>query len=345
MTPSSQFADPATAPLSSAPQPGRIKLGLVWMPRNIHEAIRIARTADRAGFDALGICDSPILWDEVYPVCTACLSATERVRLGPNVTNPVTRHWTIHAASLRANNSLAPGRAMLGIGPGDGAVFSIGLKPAGDETLASAVREIRAAAPNAGEIQVAAGGLRKARVAGQVGDAVILGTGLDEGALGNLAAAADEGALDTRAAGVRPERWGLAHINVVDGEKDLPAARIATRPLAIAYARHALSITSEGKNVPEEYREELSERLARYSFSTHSVPGAENPNGALLADRPELEDYVLERFALVGTPEECRARLERIALAAGLTGVWLIVVVPEPEELVDRVAAAFADLL
>ena len=105
------------------------------MPSDIRRAIGIARLAEAGGFSRLGICDSPILYHEVYPVVAACLAATESIRIGPNVTNPVTRHWTIHAASMRANDRLAPGRAMLGIGAGDGAVHTLGLRPADGPTL------------------------------------------------------------------------------------------------------------------------------------------------------------------------------------------------------------------
>jgi alkanesulfonate monooxygenase SsuD/methylene tetrahydromethanopterin reductase-like flavin-dependent oxidoreductase (luciferase family) len=321
-----------------------VKLGLVWMPRDIREAVRIAIAADAAGFDALGLCDSPVLYDEVYPSVTACLSATERLRVGPNVTNPVTRHWTIHAASLRAHEKLAPGRAMLGIGPGDGAVYGIGREPAGNAALEAAVREIHAAAPGCGEIQVAAGGLRRAGAAGRCGDAAILGTGLDPGALAALGEAVEVGSRE-REDGSRVGRWGLAHLNLVAEEDELEGALEATRPLAIAYARHALASTFTGKNVPEPFQAPLAERLGRYSFDTHAQAGGTNPNGELLAGARDLEDYVMDRFSIVGTAGACRQRLLALGEQAGLDGIWLIIVVPEPEVQVARAAVAFADLL
>jgi alkanesulfonate monooxygenase SsuD/methylene tetrahydromethanopterin reductase-like flavin-dependent oxidoreductase (luciferase family) len=122
-------------------------------------------------------------------------------------------------------------------------------------------------------------------------------------------------------------------------------AAAVTRPLATAYARHALTGPSSGKNIPAEIRAPLVERLGHYSFDTHAVPGRVNPNSRLLADRPDLERYVLERFAIVGTPDECRERLGAVVEAANLDGVWLIVVVDDPETQVRRCAVAFADLL
>jgi alkanesulfonate monooxygenase SsuD/methylene tetrahydromethanopterin reductase-like flavin-dependent oxidoreductase (luciferase family) len=315
------------------------KLGLVWMPRDSREAVQLAIAADAAGFYALGLCDSPVLYDEVYPATTACLLVTERLKVGPNVTNPVTRHWSIHAATLRAHEHLAPGRGMLGIGPGDGAVFSIGRQPADDEMLEESVTEIRGAAPAGSEIQVAAGGLRRAAVAGRVADGVILGTGLDVDALEELGAAAE----GQSPAGV--ERWGLVHIHVVDNESDVAEAIGVTRPLAIAYARHAFAVTYRGKHVPQDLQEPLAMRLGRYSFAAHSRPGTANPNGQLLTDMPELERYVMERFAIVGTPEYCRARLAGVVEAARLDGVWLIVVVNDPRTQIERCAETFAKML
>lgn len=323
-----------------------MRLGLIWMPRDIREAVRIARKAEAGGFAALGICDSPILYEEVYPVVTACLDATDSIRVGPNVTNPVTRHWTIHAASLRANHRLAPGRANLGIGPGDGAVHTLGLRPASDAMLEDSVRKIRTAAPGCGEIFIAAGGPRRARVAGRVADSVLLGTGLDAGALDTLGAAVDEGRAES---GDRPEgpveRWGMAHLNVVERESEVAAAVRATMPLAVTNARHAFSGTYVGKNVPADLQEPFRARLARYRFMSHAAPGAGSPNGSLLADRPDLEAYAMERFTIVGTAATCRARVERLAAETDLDGLWFSIVVPEPEALVERAATAFGDLL
>jgi alkanesulfonate monooxygenase SsuD/methylene tetrahydromethanopterin reductase-like flavin-dependent oxidoreductase (luciferase family) len=322
-----------------------VELGLIWMPNDIQQAIRIARLAEEGGFSTLGICDSPILYHEVYPVVTACLAATESIRIGPNVTNPVTRHWTIHAASMRANHRLAPGRAMLGIGAGDGAVHTLGLQPADGPTLERAVREIRRAAPGRGEIHLAAGGPRRARLAGRVGDAALLGTGLDAGALQFLGEAVDAGRQGETGEGRRVQRWAMAHLNVVADEADVEAAREATKPLAVTNARHAFSGSYEGKNVPLELQGPFRERLARYEFMSHAVPGATSANAALLADRPDLEEYAMERFTIVGTPDQCRARVARLAEESDLDGLWFAIVVPDPETLVQRAAEAFADLL
>jgi len=322
-----------------------LKLGLYWIPGDIRRAVDLVRLADDAGFPIFGVCDSPILYEDAYPVITACLAATTSIEIGPNMTNPVTRHWSIHAATLRAHDHLAPGRAMLGIAAGDGAVHSLGLRPTDDTTFEDAVQQIRKAAPGCGRIHIAAGGPRRARLAGRLADAALLGCGLDVTALRALGDALDLGCLEEHMGGRRVERWAMAHLNIVESERDLEAARAATLPLAVAYARHAFSTSFASKNVPPEFQQPFRERLAAYRFTSHAVPGGDNPNARLLADRPDLEDYAMTRFTIVGTADQCRARIARVADEANLDGLWLSIVVPDPEILVQRAAEAFHDLL
>src|SRR5690606_40707014 len=89
--------------------PTRPKIGFIWLPRSAREAVEIARRAEAGGFWGLGISDSPVLYQEMYPVISACLLATDRLVVGSNVTNPVTRHWTIHASTHRTYDELHPG--------------------------------------------------------------------------------------------------------------------------------------------------------------------------------------------------------------------------------------------
>ena len=77
----------------------------------------------------------------------------------------------------------------------------------------------------------------------------------------------------------------------------------------------------------------------------HAVPGRENPNAHLLADRPDLEEFARARFTIVGTADQCRVRIAQIAEEAHLDGLWLSIVVPEPEVLVERAGDAFRNLL
>ncbi|HYB85671.1 MAG TPA: LLM class flavin-dependent oxidoreductase, partial [Streptosporangiaceae bacterium] len=46
--------------------------------------------AEQNGFSHAWIWDSHVLWQEVYPIFTLMADRTERIHIGPCVTNPVT---------------------------------------------------------------------------------------------------------------------------------------------------------------------------------------------------------------------------------------------------------------
>jgi 5,10-methylenetetrahydromethanopterin reductase len=59
-----------------------------------------------------------------------CAVNTERIRLGPRVITPVTRHPAVAAGAAATLEELAPRRTLLGLGSGDSAAFNIGRRPA-----------------------------------------------------------------------------------------------------------------------------------------------------------------------------------------------------------------------
>lgn len=319
------------------------KLGIVWMPRSAREARDVAAATEAAGFWALGLCDSPVLYTEVYQVVTDCLLHTTSLVVGPNVTNPVTRHWTVHAAALRTFAELHPERYYLGLGAGDGAVHAVDLAPADWPRIVDATRRIREAAPDTGPIHLAAGGPRGARAAGPVCDAVILGTGADVDALRGLAAEAQQARADAGLPG-RVETWGLVALNVVEDPTEITRAREELSTVALAYARHALSATFAGKNVPTEYQQPLVERFAQYRFLDHARLDEGNPNAHLLDDVPEIRDYVIDRFSISGTADQCRARVQDLIERTELDGIWFTVTVPQPVTDIRRAGAALGGL-
>jgi alkanesulfonate monooxygenase SsuD/methylene tetrahydromethanopterin reductase-like flavin-dependent oxidoreductase (luciferase family) len=317
-----------------------VKFGVIYMPRSAEEAVAVSQAAEQAGFWGVGICDSPILYHELYATTALCLEGTSTIKVGPNVTNPVTRHWTVHASAFRAYEQRYPGRSYLGIASGDGAVHSINIPPSTPRALADAVECIRGAAPGA-PIHVAAGGPRAARAVGPVADALILGTGLDTTAMANLRSSA---ASDTRNADLQPEPeiWALANLNVVETETQVGAAREETEPIAVAYARHALASTFEGKNVPEDMMPVLRERFSNYDFSQHSRVG-NNVNRSLFHARRDIADYIIDRFSIIGTPQQCRSRLRDYLDSSGVDGIWFPMVVDDPVGAIWRSAEVLSE--
>ncbi len=96
--------------------------------------IDIARRAETLGFGYGWTFDSHVLWQEPFVIYSQMLSATNRMIVGPMVTNPGTRDWTVLASLFATLNDMFGNRTVCGIGRGDSAMRVIGKKPC---TLAS----------------------------------------------------------------------------------------------------------------------------------------------------------------------------------------------------------------
>ena len=96
-----------------------MKFGVTMFPNNLEDVARGARLAEEMGFDYVGVADSQSLARELYVTLGVVAAATERVMLGPTVSNPLTRHPAVAASAIASINELSKGRAFLGLGSGD----------------------------------------------------------------------------------------------------------------------------------------------------------------------------------------------------------------------------------
>ena len=104
----------------------------VWISDGGRAGQRTADTARRIedeGWDGYSLGDSHTFAPDPYPLLGAAAAATSRLKLGTWVTNPVTRHVAITAASIGAVQSESAGRAYLGIARGDSPLAHLGLSP------------------------------------------------------------------------------------------------------------------------------------------------------------------------------------------------------------------------
>src|SRR5262249_12103815 len=149
-----------------------------------------------------------------------------------------------------------------------------------------------------------------------------IGTGLDVAALRELAGRARRA---RREAGVTAplKIWVPAPAYFAEDPSDIAELEALASGMAMLAARFAFASTFEGKNVPADYQPLIAEVMKRYDFSYHAKAAA-NRNGGLFDDYPEIKTYLLNRFALIGTPEECASRLEVVVRKAELDGVWLM---------------------
>ena len=102
--------------------------------------VDLARRAEANGFTHVWVFDSPVLWQEPFVVLARILAETERVIVGPMVTNPGSRDWTVLASTFATLNDAYGPRTSCGIGRGDSALRVIGRKP---RTLAEMVETMR----------------------------------------------------------------------------------------------------------------------------------------------------------------------------------------------------------
>ncbi|WP_155375416.1 TIGR03842 family LLM class F420-dependent oxidoreductase [Catellatospora vulcania] len=105
--------------------------------------VELARQAEAAGFSHVWSFDSHLLWQEPYVIYSAILAATEKVIVGPMVTNPGTRDVTVTASTFATLNELYGNRTVCGIGRGDSARRTLGLPPMNLAELRESVHVIR----------------------------------------------------------------------------------------------------------------------------------------------------------------------------------------------------------
>ena len=329
-----------------------MKFGVTMFPNSLADVASGARLAEEMGFDYVGIADSQSLARELYVTLGVVAASTERVMLGPTVTNPLTRHPAVAASAIASINELSGGRAFLGLGSGDSAVLNLGLRPARlaelhhyiqtvREMLAGETSEYRGdrahvrwaastALSTGVPIAMSAEGPRTLAMAGAVADAAIIHTGLTPEVLADTVARIREG---ERAAGREEGEtgvWAFAKCNIADNRDDA----IEEIKMALAASgHHAFRFTLEGKNVPEELREPVSILHREYEAAEHEQVG--HTRNAALTDELGLTDYFADRFAVAGTPEECRAKA-RAVFDAGVDALLITAIGPSPETIIRR---------
>jgi 5,10-methylenetetrahydromethanopterin reductase len=316
------------------------RFGIVVLPESLATFGALCRAVEEQGFEWLGVADSQSVFSELYVSLTLAARETSRVRLGPLVTNPLTRHLVVTASAMASLDEVSGGRAVLGIGSGDSAITTLGAPPATLAGLEDAVvtlgRLTRGAPIERGgrtwhvhrslrrvPVYLAAEGPRTLELAGRVADGVIVGLGLTPEVIRLSLAAIERGA---RAAGRTLgdlDVWWFAKTNLADTR----AAAIEPIKMALAAsANHAFRFTLDGKGVPPDLHEKIRALQREYNAHHHELPGAGN---AALTDRWGLTEFLADRFAIAGTPEDCAAQIRR-AMAAGARQFVITGFVPEP---------------
>src|SRR5437763_547181 len=105
--------------------------------------IETVRREEALGLDYAWIPDSQMRRPDAFISSALALEATTRIKIGPLLSNPVTRHPSTIANAAATLGLVGPGRAAVGIGAGDTAVFTVGLRPARVNEVGAALRLVR----------------------------------------------------------------------------------------------------------------------------------------------------------------------------------------------------------
>lgn len=266
---------------------------------------RIATLLDESSVHGAWIADSPPThWRDVYATLAVCAGDTRRIKLGPGVTNPVTRHPSVTAAAIATIEHLCPGRAVLGIGIGDAAVKGIGVKPSSLADLVSYIDVVRRMLAERGvsvPVYLSASGPRMLETAGRIADGVLISVGAHPALLEEAMARVLEG---VKAAGRRAGDIDIGFIISLAAAEDEAAARAAARPLAAKKGKDF----ADGKfSVPAALTHLLPAArvlLERYDYRHHFKPDA--PHNAFVTDD------LLDVFTVAGTPLQCVDKLRPV---------------------------------
>ena len=105
--------------------------------------VDLAKRAEANGFTHVWVFDSHVLWQEPFVILARILAETKRLIVGPMVTNPGSRDWTVLASTFATLNDAYGPRTICGIGRGDSALRVIGRKPRTLAEMAEAMRVVK----------------------------------------------------------------------------------------------------------------------------------------------------------------------------------------------------------
>ncbi len=105
--------------------------------------LELTRYAAARGFTHGWTFDSHVLWQEPFVIYSRMLAENPDMIVGPMVTNPGTRDWTVIASLFATLNEMSGGRTICGMGRGDSALRYIGRPPTKLATMEESMQVIK----------------------------------------------------------------------------------------------------------------------------------------------------------------------------------------------------------
>jgi probable F420-dependent oxidoreductase len=280
--------------------------------------VDLAKQAELAGFRYVWTFDSHLLWQEPYVIYSQILAQTHRVIVGPMVTNPATRDWTVTASTFATLNDMFGNRTVCGIGRGDSAVRVINGKPVTLAELRESIEVIRELANGRStaykdshlqfpwshgselDVYVAAYGPKALALAGEVGDGFILqlaDLSIAEWSIAAVRAAAE-------AAGRDPASVKICVAAPAYVGDDLAHQRDQVRWFGGMVGNHVADIVArygaDGAAVPQALTDYIAGRQG-YDYNEHGRAGNTHTDF--------VPDEIVDRFCVLGPVE---AHIEKL---------------------------------
>ncbi len=323
-----------------------MKVGVNLAYKNSRDLIECARAAAGYGFDWIGTVDSPMLFCDTAVASTLVALNTTDCRIGPVVTNPVSRRVEILASELLSLDGVSGHRAVLGISSGDTAVANLGLRAASIAQMEESISQFRAlTSPSDGSgatdgsggrtgtgipIFVAAGGPRMTDLGARMGDGLILGSGTDPEMVAERLALIRASAAAAGREMAELEVWAMGLVHLPAGAGD-DSATSELRSLLAAFAHHSPASRTTGGGNSASLQSGLRVLTSRYDTRQHLAGRSENE---ALVEELGLTEALAEAYLL---PTEPQAILQRFATLEdiGLTGVMLTGTVAQRRQIVE----------
>jgi 5,10-methylenetetrahydromethanopterin reductase len=153
-------------------------------------------------------------------------------------------------------------------------------------------------------------------LAGQIGDCSVIGTGLTpevvRDSVKRVAAAASLASRDPS----ELEVWFTARA-ALNTSREVAVEQVKG-PVA-SILNHSMRFGLENKDVPEELQGRVQSYVDNYDLADHA-----GGNNVQLMNELSLTPWALDRWAIVGTPDDWIERLQAIELA-GVTRLWFTI--------------------
>jgi probable F420-dependent oxidoreductase len=274
--------------------------------------VALAKLAEQHGFSHVWTFDSHLLWQEPYVIYSQILAETHRVIVGPMVTNPATRDWTVTASIFATLNEMYGNRTVCGIGRGDSAVRVTNGAPTTLKTLREAIHVIRELANSRSveyngaqlrfpwsrgselEVWVGAYGPLALKLAGEVGDGFILQLADVDIAEWMIKKVRDAAA----AAGRDPAAVKFCVAAPMYVGSDIEHMRDQCRWFGGMVGNHVADIVAKygaDSSVPKALTDYIKGREG-YDYNEHGLVG--NPHTNF------VPDDIVDRFCVLGTAEQ-----------------------------------------